>query len=300
MSTVAEGLRCAGCGDTARRLFAVGDLNRSTTNTEFTYYRCGRCGLVFLYPVPADLGRHYPSDYYMRPESLGRLSNIASKQRYEIDLVKRFRSSGSLLEVGPAYGAFAYLAREAGFDVSVIEMDADCCRFLAEEVKVNVVESSDPAAALERMESKDVIVLWQVIEHLPDPWAFLDAACRRLAPGGILLVAAPNPDSLQFRLFGSRWVHLDAPRHLQLIPITLLTAHLAERGLRRELTTSTDRGGILWDLFGWRRSAGNLAQGRLQRRMLTLLGTAASPILLLGDIALGGATYTAVFRKESA
>jgi SAM-dependent methyltransferase len=293
-------LPCAGCGGSAVRLFVVQDLNRSASTDDFTYYRCGRCGLVFLHPLPADLGAHYPRDYYRRPDSLASLRRIAAKQRYEIDMVRRFRPGGELLEVGPAYGTFAYLAREAGYRVQVIEMDADCCRFLADEVGVGVVQSSDPAVALGNMGPKDVIALWQVIEHLPDPWAFLEAACCRLAPGGILLIAAPNPDALQFRLLGPRWVHLDAPRHLQLIPIQLLTQRLEKQGLRRELATSTDRGGILWDMFGWRRSFGNLVHGSLQKRLLTLIGTAASPILLLGDVAMGGATYTAVFRKEAA
>jgi SAM-dependent methyltransferase len=39
----------------------------------------------------------------------------------------------------------------------------------------------------------DVIVAGDVIEHLPNPQALLEAAARLLSPGGRLLIATPNP-----------------------------------------------------------------------------------------------------------
>ena len=42
----------------------------------------------------------------------------------------------------------------------------------------------------------------------------LQLIAGRLAPQGLLIIAIPNNDSLQARLFGPRWLHLDVPRHL--------------------------------------------------------------------------------------
>jgi SAM-dependent methyltransferase len=65
-------------------------------------------------------------------------------------------------------------------------------------------------------------VLWHVLEHLDDPRAALARLHGWLDPGGLLLVAVPNPASLQARIAGAAWMHWDVPRH---------RVHLTPRGL---------------------------------------------------------------------
>ena len=60
----------------------------------------------------------------------------------------------------------------------------------------------------------DVITMYHVLEHLYDPREALSKAYQLLRSEGLLVVAVPNFDSLQARLFRQRWYHLDAPRHL--------------------------------------------------------------------------------------
>ena len=71
---------------------------------------------------------------------------------------------------------------------------------------------------------------------------------RLLEPGGVAVVAIPNPDSLQARAFGDRWLHLDLPLHLVHIPAPALLARLRELGMRIE-RVSYLRGGQV--VFGW-------------------------------------------------
>jgi hypothetical protein len=61
-------------------------------------------------------------------------------------------------------------------------------------------------------------------------------------------VAVPNAASLQARIFGDRWFHLDLPRHLVHLPAKTLTARLEELGLG-VTRVSHWRGGQA--LFGW-------------------------------------------------
>jgi SAM-dependent methyltransferase len=49
----------------------------------------------------------------------------------------------------------------------------------------------------------DVVVVYDVLEHLERPQRALEAALEVLAPGGVLVVAAPNPRSLKGAL--TRW-----------------------------------------------------------------------------------------------
>ncbi len=290
---------CPHCKKEGTLLFRVGDLNRGISRESFPYYSCADCRLIFLSPVPGNLGDYYPQDYYPLPATLEKLAAVAEGERYKLDIVRQFAQGGRLLEIGPAHGCFAYLAKEAGFAVEVIEMDEKCCRFLQDVVGVKVVQDDDPVAPLKNMGNFDVIVLWHVIEHLADPWPALDLLAAKLAPRGVMIIAAPNPDALQFRILGRFWAHVDAPRHLSLIPAALLQCHLERDGLKSVLATTNDPGGLGWNLFGWRESLMNLSQSALGKRLLGFAGRIIARVLRpieRGDAR--GSAYTIVFRKE--
>ena len=80
--------------------------------------------------------------------------------------------------------------------------------------------------------SFDVVSMWHSLEHVHDPLAVLQAAHQVLAPGGRLLVAVPNIDSLPFRWFGPAWFGLDLPRHLTHFTPATLRASVIAAGFR--------------------------------------------------------------------
>jgi hypothetical protein len=92
------------------------------------------------------------------------------------------------------------------------------------------------------------IVFWHSLEHLPAPRAALQQAADLLAPGGLLVVALPNIDSLQAKAFGDRWFALDLPRHLVHVPARTLLAAMSDVGLRATRVSHL-RGGQV--AFGW-------------------------------------------------
>jgi hypothetical protein len=67
-------------------------------------------------------------------------------------------------------------------------------------------------------------------------------------PQGALFVAVPNSASLQARVFGDRWFHLDLPRHLVHLSTRALTGRMRALGLT-VTRVSHWRGGQM--LFGW-------------------------------------------------
>ncbi len=75
------------------------------------------------------------------------------------------------------------------------------------------VQRATIAAADVTPGSLDAVTLWHVLEHLDDPGEALATIAGWLAPGGALLVGVPNLASLQARIGGDRWFHLDVPRH---------------------------------------------------------------------------------------
>lgn len=292
---------CPKCGTAAPLAYQAADYNKKMSDETFDYYRCPRDGYVFLHPIPADLGKYYPASYYDLPRDEAEQAKRAEElQQWKLDIVLSAAKSGKLLEIGPAYGLFAYLAKRAGFDVTGIEMDARCCDHLREVVGINVVETNDTLGALEQLPQFDVIVMWQVIEHLPDPWPTVTAAAKRLAPGGVLIVDTPNPEAFQFRVLGHRWAHLDAPRHVVLIPADLLAEHAEEQGLKPELLTASNLSANGFNGFGWAFSFQNFLGDNPIGRASNFLGRALAKLLApIERTGWRGSTYTAIFRKPA-
>lgn len=291
---------CGACGAVMGAAFDTRDYNRSVSADVFHYAKCAQCGLTSLENVPEDLGPYYVSGYHLQPVSDAAIEAGVEHEKYKIDLVRKFVPGGRLLEIGPSWGAFCLLAKRAGFSVEAIEMDPACCEFLSSRIGVRAICRSDEAAALSEAVTPDVIAAWHVLEHLRDPWRLIDAAAERLAPGGVLVLALPNPRALQFRILGRYWAHVDAPRHLHLIPPELLRSRAERAGLKEELCTTTDPGSLGWNEFGWVNSLPHLAPGGLAKRLLRRAGRSIGAAAAFAERREGaGSAYTSVFRKPA-
>lgn len=291
---------CPLCGRPSVATFVTTDRNRRIGHKHFHYRRCTGCETLFLSDPPDDLGDYYPSDYYQLA-GRGEIETQSSSEAYKLDLVRRLVSSGRMLEIGPGNGAFGLLAASAGFDYTGIEMDSRACMHLQDELGLSMIRSDRPEKALADLPRSDAIVLWHVLEHLPDPWGLLDAAARNLDRGGVLACSMPNPRALQFRILKSRWPHVDAPRHLQLVPLKTLVDEARGRGLALQTTTSTDPGGRYWNLFGWRQFFSSAVRGKAGTLLALTAGTGITALLAPFErTRMRGSTYTALFVKDHA
>lgn len=292
---------CPFCQKESSLYFRTRDRNRRVTDESFDYYRCPGCRLIFVSPMPADLGKYYQQDYYTTSVSLEQLEACARPEEYKVELIRRFKQGGRLLEIGPAVGCFCLAAKRAGFEVEAIEMSAECCRVLEEKIGVRAINSSDTKGALSQAGPYDVIALWHVIEHLPDPLETMAAAASRLVAGGLLAVAAPNPAAFQFRVLGRYWAHVDAPRHVFLIPAELLIERARSLGLKPLLVTTTDAGGLGWNRFGWEYSLSKLTTRERPSYYLGRVGSKVTDLLArVEQRGMSGSAYTIIFRKEGA
>jgi SAM-dependent methyltransferase len=291
-------MSCPLCGGSTEVAFTTTDRNRALSGERFHYRHCLACGTHFLANVPADLSAYYPADYYGFPAA-HELDRAAALEAPKLALITRHARPGRLIEIGPGAGSFALAARNGGFEVTAIEMDPACCEYLERVVGVRAIQSEEPDRALADLAPAEAIAMWHVVEHVPEPWRLVDAAAARLAPGGVLAIAMPNPQSLQFRLLRGRWAHVDAPRHLFLIPYATLRERAHAAGVRAALVTTGDAAGRAWNRFGWeyalRRFPGRRPAKLSDRLLAALIARGLAPIENRG---LGGATYTALFVKE--
>jgi 2-polyprenyl-3-methyl-5-hydroxy-6-metoxy-1,4-benzoquinol methylase len=292
--------RCRLCGGDTRLAYVASDRNRRISDLRFLYRRCVVCGVLFLDDVPADLSPYYPDSYYPLQPSVDALRAATRFEEYKLDFVHLTHRSGRLLEIGPGAGGFALLASEAGFSVSVVEMPGPSTDWIRDRLDVSVHVSDNPVELVPSLGSFDVVALWHSWEHLRDPWRALDLVAAALSPGGTVIIATPNPTSLQLRLLGARWTHLDAPRHLVLSPPSTLALAAAQRGLRLHRLDVSDRSARGWNRFGWEESLAHLSHNELVASSLHRCGTVVARLLRGTETQANRAsTYTLVVRRDS-
>jgi SAM-dependent methyltransferase len=263
---------CPYCGGQSTLLVSSTDVNRNTTAQIFHFFKCSACALTFLEPVPDDMTPFYKGGYQAIPKDLTELRTVAREEQYRMDSILKHVKKGRLLEIGPWRGAFLCNAKDAGFDVTAIEMDQSCVNFLQKVLGIKAIQSNKPEEALDVMDEMfDVIALWHSLEHLRTPWLVLQKAAERLAPGGILLVSIPNIESYDFSVLGAGWAHLDVPRHLYQFPIRWLEMLCSGVGLGMLEATTSDRTSRVVSRYAWHAKAVSKIPIRYVRGVVGLL-----------------------------
>jgi SAM-dependent methyltransferase len=190
----------------------------------FVVVQCQDCGLCFTNPRPnpKTMVHFYPELYppHQTPppgHKVGRRRHArlashwprACRERRELP----WHGQGRLLDFGCGGGSFLKRMQRQGWEVTGVDASATAVYRIRTELGLRALAGTLPHAALQPS-TFDVITMWNSLEHVHDPLAVLHEANRLLVPGGRLLVAVPNIDSLPFRWFGSAWYGLDLPRHL--------------------------------------------------------------------------------------
>jgi SAM-dependent methyltransferase len=194
-------------------------------------WACSECGTVQQAALPEGdalhaLYRGMADDAYLSEEA-GRRETA----RRLLDLIGRHVPAGALLDVGCGHGLLLDEARRRGFEVTGLELSHGAAAYARDVLGLDVREEP-----LERfVESQphgsfQLIVLVDVLEHLEDPLAALDACERLLAPGGALCLVTPDPSSPTARVAGRRWWAF-VPAHTFLIPRRTQRELLEARGL---------------------------------------------------------------------
>jgi SAM-dependent methyltransferase len=202
--------------------------------------RCSRCGVATISPWPSEAELEQAYGGWYRPAS-GRFSGFGDRllRRTRGRLARRLHQiapPGPILDVGAAEGALVDALRREGREATGLDPF----------VSGPHVRKGDLAG--EEESAWAAAVFWHSLEHLPEPAAELEQAVRLLQPRGVIVIAVPNSDSLQAKLFGDDWLALDPPRHLVHLTSRALRNRLRELGLRVE-RVSYLRGGQV--VFGW-------------------------------------------------
>jgi len=199
---------------------------------EFDFYRCADCESISLLPMPEEdeIPTFYSETYKVEGPPKGR--GLEAKLRV-IEWLTLFEpvyrsgaksvlemtglESGTLLEIGCSSGyQLVEFARRGDFETCGVDIDRTAVIHAKEELGLRVLDGSIQEAELPDS-SIDLVILFNVLEHLPKPVDVLREIKRILKPGGYLAIKTQVIDSLQARALGRRWMVLnEAPRHVLL------------------------------------------------------------------------------------
>ena len=180
--------------------------------------QCSQCGLGRAEAKSFEPQHYYTGEYFSGGQADGyadyRGAEPVLRREFArtVDFIRRRKSAGRLLEIGCAYGFFLEEAR-GYFKVAGIEISDDAARH-ARKQGLHVLTGIAEEATLSRLGMMDVIVLLDVIEHLPAPHETLSICTQHLNPGGIIVITTGDFGSLPARLVGAHWRLITPPQHL--------------------------------------------------------------------------------------
>lgn len=211
--------------------------NRSSTNrvieeNGYTMVKCPTCGLIYLSPRPSsreirDLyikGRAYipPSQHI----SSGFLNRLYAK--HHLQLIKKYKKGGSLLEIGAGGGYFLDETQKNGYNAYGIELNNIQADFVRNSFNIPCEELplNDTSFGGKKF---DVIYHCDVISHLYDTIGDFQTINDRLKNDGIVVFETSNiegVDDKYFKLFST----FQLPDHLSFFGETNLKELLDRTG----------------------------------------------------------------------
>lgn len=170
--------------------------------------KCKNCGLMYVNPIR-------PHKEIIEEYATGSDETFISQNDARVDTFKKylkildskFPKKGKVLDIGTAGGAFLKAVKEDGWDCEGIEPN----RWMAEwamkryGVKIHIGTLDDFKG---KNEAYDVITLWDVLEHVPNPMNTLEKCNSLLKKEGLLIVNYPDIGSIISKIMRSKWVFL--------------------------------------------------------------------------------------------
>lgn len=226
---------CPACGSRAARF--------KFEKNGFRYLDCQECATFYMSPRPSpavldafyrqsENYSYWAQHIYPASAAARQASVIVPRMERVLELCHTYGvGGGALLEVGAGYGSFCEEMSRRGHWQRVLGIEptpqlAALCRAQGVEIEERTVE----AFAADTAQRFEVIVAFEVIEHLFEPDAVIASLARLLKPGGLLILTCPNGLGFDVQQLGSYSSCVDH-EHLNYFNTRSLPGLLARFGL---------------------------------------------------------------------
>jgi len=307
---------CPVCDGTGKFAFTGKDLLIGLPG-KFDYATCSACETVYQTPTPSPetIASFYPDEYepyrpgktkernalkkavlrttynYKHlsgglPDWVGQLAGAVAYQ----DSIP-YKTDGHLLDVGCGGGKFLLSMRQLGWQVEGVEFNPSAVQ-TCRESGLEVFQGELSTAAFPDNHF-DVITARHVIEHIPNPKAFVAEIFRILKPGGLMILRTPNSQALGRGWFGTNWYANDVPRHLILFAPSNLQLLATQAGFQKAAIRTSSSPKIFlnsWDYLT--HNKGKPSKRRKIRRFF------ARAYILAATLSGSGDEIFSVFQKS--
>lgn len=190
----------------------------------FWIYQCPECALAqtdLKKDYPQFVKEFYSQGYYEGDSSRSAYADYEKDKPYIIRNMKKFLSffrkykpSGTLLDVGCAYGYFVEMAKASGYDAFGFDPSTHAANKAKKLVGSSYFQEATIQTAMYPKNSFDIITLFDVFEHLQDPVSDMKKLNSLLKKDGVIIIATGNTQSLASRLMKRRWTFYIPPQHI--------------------------------------------------------------------------------------
>jgi 2-polyprenyl-3-methyl-5-hydroxy-6-metoxy-1,4-benzoquinol methylase len=216
-----NGSVCPACGEPGGR-------SRGRKNG-FQMLSCRRCAT--LYAARDAEGPVQDYDDYYAGQSVDVPAFVGGRLDEIVATFEPYRKENRLLDVGFGAGSFLEAAARAGWKPFGVEVSRSAVENVSGRGFEVFCGEFEEAAYPEG--HFDVVIVSEVLEHVPDPRALLRESARVLRPGGLLWATTPHGRGLSARLLGVGWSNVCPPEHLHLFSVASVRRLLAETGFRQ-------------------------------------------------------------------
>lgn len=214
-------MKCSLCGRKTVKSMKVVD--------GVSIYECENCKLGFVDQkkiVKKNLDKLYRLNEYKKEEEM-----IVSRLDPIIDNIIRHKSSGTVLEIGPGHGLLSSLLLKKGkYELDVVEPYLNPHYLSGQSYELH---KTDLDRFLKTNKKKfDLIVMFDVIEHLKDPFTSLHKLKNILGKDGVLVIQTPNYQSFM-QSMSMKWSWWMIEDHKWFFSTKSLKKTLSKSGLNK-------------------------------------------------------------------
>jgi SAM-dependent methyltransferase len=197
----------------------------------YSLFECGECMSIFVYPRPSS---EEIKTFYRRQggDTMSSVcwSDAPDSHRHSwgtwsrlLDFAEKLAGRGPLLDVGCGTGQFLDFARAQGWEPRFgVELSPEAARRARQLTGSNIVVADLTKNPMPQNYFA-AVVLWDILEHVPNVRGLLSEIRGLLRPGGVALIGTVHRNGISMRLLKERALTVAPPEHLTFSTHTGLT-----------------------------------------------------------------------------
>ncbi len=200
MPDIFDEANCCVCNNSDPKEFKV-----KYQKDNYAVCECNKCSFVF---IPPYFRKQISYENYKDENvaiAVRNGNNFVKIERHKLryNLIKKYKPSGSLFDLGAGWGHFMLTGQQLGYDVYGIEISEQPYLYSKNDLKLPV----DHIDFFEMKEDKsfDIITMWDVLEHIDKADPFIEKCARINSKNGYIVIQVPQIDSYFAKKYKDEW-----------------------------------------------------------------------------------------------